>query len=212
MIEVSDTGAGMPQAVMSRIFEPFYTTKEQGKGTGLGLSMVYGFIKQSGGHINVYSEPGIGTTFRLYLPRDLPHAVAGSAASAAVAEAGTPLGQGEAVLVVEDNAHLRRVVMRQVRELGYRAFEAENAAAALDLLARERIDLLFSDVVLPGELNGIGLARLARSQLPGLRTVLTSGFPGKPEIDFGGRLLPKPYRKADLAQALCAALAEPSAP
>jgi signal transduction histidine kinase/CheY-like chemotaxis protein len=205
MTEVSDTGSGMPPDVVSRIFEPFYTTKAQGKGTGLGLSMVYGFMKQSGGHINVYSEPGIGTTFRLYLPRADRGADEGAAAATAEA---MPCGRGETVLVVEDNAALRRVAVRQLHDLGYCPFEAETAAAALDLLAHQPIDLLFSDVVLPGELDGIEMVRLARDRLPHLRAVLTSGFPGRPvgRGDFDARLLPKPYRKADLAHALATAL------
>jgi two-component system, cell cycle sensor histidine kinase and response regulator CckA len=204
MVEVSDTGTGMPPEVVARIFEPFFTTKEQGKGTGLGLSMVFGFMKQSGGHINVYSEAGIGTTFRLYLPRA---AAAKPQESTAEAEA-LPRGHGEAVLVVEDNPALRKVAVRQLAELGYRTFEAENAAAALDLLARESVDLLFSDVVLPGGLDGIEMARLAQDRRPGLRAVLTSGFPGNPgeRGDLTFRLLTKPYRKMDLARTLDAAL------
>src|SRR4051794_18876497 len=138
MLEVSDTGCGMTPEVMHRIFEPFFTTKSRDKGTGLGLSMVFGFIKQSGGHIGVYSEPGIGTTFRLFLPRmaaDLPRVEERVVA---------PLlhGRGESVLVVEDNEALRRVVTRQLGELGYRVLAAENAAAGLELLDQQSIDLL----------------------------------------------------------------------
>jgi CheY-like chemotaxis protein len=200
MIEVSDSGTGMPEAVMNHIFEPFYTTKELGKGTGLGLSMVYGFIKQSGGHINVYSEPGIGTTFRLYLPR------ADAEAAARTQDAGDvmPRGQGETILVVEDNEGMRKVVTRQLRELGYRVIEVEHAAAGLDSLAHNPVDLLFTDVVLPGALNGQELARQAQERWPRLRVVLTSGFPAKNggSVVVEDRLLVKPYRKADLARAL----------
>jgi PAS domain S-box-containing protein len=204
MIEVSDTGTGMAPGVMAKIFEPFYTTKEHGKGTGLGLSMVFGFIKQSGGHINVYSEPDAGTTFRLYLPRALETAeeVAPSPKSEA------PRADGQTVLVVEDNAALRRVVLRQLTGLGYRVVEAEGASAALKVLEREKIDLLFSDVVMPGELDGLSLAQHVARFWPSVKVVLTSGFP---ETKLGGpfgeparavRLLIKPYRKDELARAI----------
>ena len=201
LIEVSDTGTGMPPEVMSRIFEPFFTTKEQGKGTGLGLSMVYGFIKQSGGHINVYSEPGIGTTFRLYLPR--AETTAASADQRPEPEV-LVQGSGETVLVVEDNAGLRRVVTRQVRELGYRVLEAENAADAIALLEKQPVDLLFADIVMPGTLNGLELARAVLDRWPRVRTLLTSGFPAgiNGRIETTARVLTKPYRKAELARAL----------
>jgi PAS domain S-box-containing protein len=204
-IEVTDTGSGMPPEVIARVFEPFYTTKAPGRGTGLGLSMVFGFIKQSGGHINVYSEPGAGTTFRLYLPRS----GASEAASAKEAsEAPAEHGVGEAVLAVEDNPRLRRMVMRQLQQLGYRPFEADGPAAALQVLEHEQIDLLFTDVVMPGPINGIALARQAIDRWPGLKVVLTSGFPGaKLDDDLGPgddavRLLSKPYRITDLARLL----------
>ena len=208
MLEVSDTGSGMTSEVMHRIFEPFFTTKSRDKGTGLGLSMVFGFIKQSGGHIGVYSEPGIGTTFRLFLPRmteDVP----------AVEESGaTPLlhGRGESVLVVEDNAALRRVVTRQLGELGYRVLAAENAAAGLELLDRQSIDLLLTDIVMPGGINGRELARRARQRWPGIKIVFTSGFSeARLNGDAGPLaactpLLSKPYRKEDLASAAREAL------
>ena len=125
LIEVSDTGVGMPPDVMRHIFEPFYTTKERGKGTGLGLSMVFGFMKQSGGHINVYSEPGVGTTFRLYLPRTHENVEA----VAPTKEIDAISGQGETVLVVEDNASLRRVVVKQLQDFNYRVVEAEDATS-----------------------------------------------------------------------------------
>jgi PAS domain S-box-containing protein len=208
MLEVSDTGSGMTPEVMHRIFEPFFTTKSRDKGTGLGLSMVFGFIKQSGGHIGVYSEPGIGTTFRLFLPRmteDVP-AVEESRA--------TPLlhGRGESVLVVEDNAALRRVVTRQLGELGYRVLAAENAAAGLELLDRQSIDLLLTDIVMPGGINGRELARRARQRWPGIKIVFTSGFSeARLNGDAGPLaactpLLSKPYRKEDLASAAREAL------
>ena len=202
MIEVSDTGTGMPAEVASRIFEPFFTTKEDGRGTGLGLSMVFGFIKQSGGHINVYSEVGIGTTFRLYLPRAEASAdMAGAAFPANLAR-----GRGEAVLAVEDNASLRRVVVRQLSELGYRVLEAQDAQAALAILESEAVDVLFTDIVMPGGTSGYELARLVLSRWPATKIVLTSGFPENKingDVDLPNlRMLSKPYRRDDLARVL----------
>jgi len=206
VIEISDTGAGMPPAVRNRIFEPFFTTKEPGKGTGLGLSTVYGFLKQSGGQITVYSEVGLGTTFRLYLPRAAPLGEAVNEPVPAV----PGKGDGETVLVVEDRADLRRVVARQLRELGYRVIEAGNAVAALAILDTEAIDLLFTDIVMPGPLNGIDLARRTAENWPSIRIVLTSGYS---EIKFDPselgphvQLLAKPYSSDNLAIALRAAL------
>jgi PAS domain S-box-containing protein len=204
MIEVSDQGAGIPPELVTRIFEPFFTTKGRGEGTGLGLAMVFGYMKQSGGHINVYSEVGVGTTFRLYLPR-----------ARGVPSRGEPQrdepslrGCGELVLVVEDNAALRRVAVRQLTDLGYTVREADNADTALALLKAEPgIGLLFSDVVMPGEIDGVELARTALARWPAIAVVLTSGFPG-PSVASGDdiaqsmRLLSKPYRKEDLARTL----------
>ncbi|MGH7035726.1 MAG: ATP-binding protein [Stellaceae bacterium] len=207
LIEVSDTGSGIPQSLIGRIFEPFFTTKEAGKGTGLGLSMVFGFVKQSGGHINVYSEPGVGTTFRLYLPR----APDGAEAEAPAERGLLAQGRGEVVLAVEDNAALRRVVLRQLHDLGYRTLEAESAAAALATCARETVDLLFTDVILVGGADGYALAREVRRRWPETAIVLTSGFPQmKFDNDSGWKdefvLVSKPYRRRDLAQALRNAL------
>jgi PAS domain S-box-containing protein len=207
MIEVSDTGTGMSAETMTQIFEPFFTTKEQGKGTGLGLSMVFGFLKQSGGHVSVYSEVGQGTTFRLYLPR------ATEEGAAHEAEDTRPVarGAGETVLVVEDNIGMRRVALRQLRELGYRVLDCDRAAAALEVLQRESVDLLFSDVVMPGGLDGVELARIAQERWPALKIVLTSGFPqarveGNGSLPGGLKLLSKPYHKEELAAVLRAAL------
>ena len=199
LIEVTDSGAGMSPEVLGRVFEPFYTTKEPGKGTGLGLSMVHGFIKQSGGHINIYSEIGVGTTVRLYLPRgdaaDAPEAAAPRASS---------LGRGETVLAVEDNAGLRLVVARQLGDLGYRVVEADDANGALAILETQAVAVLLSDVVLPGGMSGYELARIALERWPAIKVVLTSGFPentipseAKPP---SVKLLNKPYRREDLGR------------
>ena len=209
MVEVSDTGAGMAADTLAKIFEPFFTTKEPGRGTGLGLSMVYGYMKQSGGHVAVYSEVGLGTTFRLFFPR-------ASDVKGAAPPSETPVaarGRGEAILVVEDNDALRRVAVRQLEELGYTVLEAEDAAAALNTLANEKVDVLFSDVVMPGGMTGFDLAEAARRQWPDLRVVLTSGFPDARQVarvaPSRARVLSKPYRREELAAAIALAL-EPS--
>ena len=193
----------MTREVKSHIFEPFFTTNEQGKGTGLGLSMVFGFIKQSGGHINVYSELGIGTTFRLYLPRSSEHP---EATAPPIVPSLAPRGR-ETILAVEDNPDLRRVVARQLSELGYRVLLGEDGPAALKLLETEPVDLLFTDVVMPGGMSGYELARAACERHSNIKTLLTSGFPevkvtGKDLSTAQIRLLSKPYRKDELAHTL----------
>ncbi len=204
VIEVSDSGAGMPPEMLTRIFEPFFTTKEMGKGTGLGLSTVFGFMKQSGGHISVYSEPGKGTTFRLYLPRIAETAAAPPDRTAEPASRGGT----ETILVVEDNAGLRRVVVRQLSEAGYRLFEAQDADAAMTILdGPEPIHLLLTDIVMPGSMDGRDLARVAVRCRPSLKVLLTSGFPDARLAGAGGptshsRLLSKPYRKDELQRAV----------
>jgi len=202
MIEVTDTGTGMSAEVMGQIFEPFFTTKERDKGSGLGLSMVFGFMKQSGGHVSVYSEIGVGTTFRLYLPC---HHELAAEEEAAVPQAASA-GGGETVLVVEDNPALRRIVVRQLKELGYRVRESENATEALLIVESGSVDLLFTDIVMPGWVDGFELMRLAVERRPTLRVLLTSGFPETKlddQVDTSKvRLLVKPYRKADLARAV----------
>jgi CheY-like chemotaxis protein len=213
MLAVSDTGTGMPPEIVARVFEPFFTTKEPGKGTGLGLSMVYGFARQSQGHAKIYSELGHGTTVRLYLPR------AGGGMVAAAPSEPERLHRardGERVLLVEDNPHVRKVVAGQLDDLGYRVMEAENADAALKLLAQgESVDLLFSDVIMPGGIRGDELARAARALHPALKVLLTSGF-ALAAVQNGSRgdefkhLLSKPYRRAELAARLRAALDAPA--
>ncbi len=209
MIEVTDSGMGIPSHLIGRIFEPFFTTKAQGKGTGLGLAMVFGFIKQSGGHINVYSEEGMGTTFRLYVPRALDEAQEPDA----VPEKTAAIGKGEAVLIAEDNAEVRRVAAMQLTSLGYRVLEAGDVSAALKALESNQVDLMLTDIIMPGGRSGYDLAHAALARWPALRIVLTSGFPdamGKDEPAMAKLpMLNKPYRKDDLARALRLALEGP---
>jgi len=212
-IELADTGIGMSPELLERIFEPFFTTKSAGQGTGLGLSMVYGFIKQSGGHISAYSELGRGTVFRLFLPVARP-LTAQPAAESIAPPVGKPSGN-EVILAVEDNPEIRATVVRQLRDLGYRVYEAESADAALKILdASEPINLLFTDMIMPGGLNGKELATKARARRTDLRVLFTSGFPGTPtghgaKLEPGDVLLSKPYRRQDLAKAVEAALLAP---
>jgi signal transduction histidine kinase/CheY-like chemotaxis protein len=207
VIEVADSGSGMPREMLSRIFEPFFTTKDPGKGTGLGLSMVFGFMKQSSGHINVYSEQGVGTTFRLYLPRGSEES------TGAEALPGEQLAhsKGEAILLVEDNAALRRVTVRQLLDLGYSVLQAADIPTALHAIEHETVDLLLTDLMLPGGRSGYDLVRAVLGRRPGARIVLMSGFsdamlPGGAAERSTHPLLNKPFRKADLAQTLRAVL------
>jgi CheY-like chemotaxis protein len=201
MIEVADTGAGMSPEVRCRVFEPFFTTKATAQHSGLGLSMVFGFISQSGGHITVDSEPGSGTTLRLFLPR-----TAGAAAETAPVPVAAQAvdGTGETVLVVEDNAALRRVAVRLLGRLGYTVIEADSGEAALAQLATTQVHVLFTDVVMPGGMNGFELAQRARTAQPDIKVLLTSGFPEQltDPAAVGARLLNKPYRADDLALAV----------
>jgi len=202
-IEISDTGQGMAPEIVERIFEPFYTTKGVGKGTGLGLSMVFGFLKQSAGHISVYSEPGLGTTFRLYLQPSQS-----TSPTSVVVEAPSlqpDYSNEETVLVVEDNSSLRTVVVKQLEAIGLRVLEAENAQMALSVLKDEPgVDMVFTDVVLPGDMDGYALARTIKENYPNLRIIMTSGFPGtrfnETKLASDLPLLSKPYRKQDLVR------------
>ena len=209
MLAVSDTGEGMEPAVLQRVFEPFFTTKEKGKGTGLGLAMVYGFARQSAGHVSIYSEPGHGTTVKLYLPR----AHAGARVAADVPAALPALrGGAETVLVVEDDEPVRLLVCLELRAMGYRVIEAASGADALRLIEQgEPIDLLFTDVVMPGGMSGRELADAALRLRPGLPVLYTSGYTENAivhhgRLDAGVLLLPKPHRRADLARAVRTAL------
>ena len=207
LLSVSDTGTGMAQAQLARAFEPFYTTKPVGKGSGLGLSMVYGYARQSRGHVKLYSEVGHGTTVRLYLPRALVAAGA-SSAPAAAAHGDAELRGTALVLVVEDDDLVRRHAADALAALGYSVLLAAHGAAAMALLQeRADIDLLFTDVVMPGGMNGRQLAEAALVLRPGLKVLYTSGYTENAivhhgRLDPGVQLLPKPYRQIDLARKL----------
>jgi PAS domain S-box-containing protein len=209
MVSVSDTGTGMPKEVLDRVFEPFFTTKEVGQGTGLGLSQVYGFVKQSGGHVKAYSEVGEGTSLKIYLPR-----LSGQAEPVAeVREPLVPQGAGdETVLVVEDDHDVRAFSVAVLLELGYRVLEAPDGPAALRLLeSGQRVDVLFTDVVLPGGMTGRDLADAVLPTRPGLKVLYTSGYSRNAivhqgRLDAGVQLIGKPFTAADLASRLRALL------
>jgi PAS domain S-box-containing protein len=218
LVAVSDTGAGMSPEVMARAFEPFFTTKEVGKGTGLGLSMVYGFVKQSEGHARIYSEVGVGTVVRLYLPRS-KEAVTTTAAAAAL-PAALPTGT-ETILLVEDDALVRSYAATQLGALGYKVVSAENARQAIDAIERGCTpDLLFTDMIMPGGVNGRELAEHVLAPRPGLKVLYTSGYahgamdgPLQGEHNGGHavrHLLGKPYRRRDLATKVREVLDEPA--
>jgi CheY-like chemotaxis protein len=211
MLAVTDTGSGMPPEVIKRAFEPFFTTKVTGKGTGLGLSMIYGFAKQSGGHLKIYSEVGHGTTVRLYLPRQAAKATPETPSAAPARSADHAKGH-ETILVVEDDPMVKGLVTKHLRELGYRILEASDGPKAQRILAgAEAIDLLLTDVVLPGSMTGGQLADVARQLRPNLKILFSSGYTqhaiahqGKlePDVEF----LPKPFRRAELADKVRAVL------
>jgi PAS domain S-box-containing protein len=199
---ISDTGVGMTVATVNQAFEPFFTTKPVGKGTGLGLSQVYGFVKQSGGHVKIYSEVGQGTTVKLYLPRLLTEPVAiESLESTLPAEGSTE----ETILVVEDDDDVRANSVESLREIGYRVIEAHDGPSALRLLERQmRVDLLFSDVVLPGGLTGAQVSAQARAMRPDLKVLFTTGYARNAiihhgRLDKGVHLITKPFTLNDLA-------------
>lgn len=200
-IAVSDTGSGMTPEVLSQAFEPFYSTKAEGKGTGLGLSMVYGLVKQSGGHIKIYSEVGEGTTVKIYLPRSLE-----AEDSYVTLEAHPVVGGSETVLVVEDDEAVRATAVDMLIELGYRVLKAPDASAALTVIdSGVPIDLLFTDVVMPGPLRSPELARKAKERLPELAVLFTSGYTENAivhggRLDRGVELIGKPYTKESLAR------------
>lgn len=214
LVSVSDTGEGMAPEVREQVFDPFFTTKETGKGTGLGLSMVHGFVKQSGGHIAIYSEVGEGTTIKLYLPRFKGKKAAVERRGQANASGS---GKGELILVVEDDADLRTMAISMLRSLGYLTLEAGTAKIALEILRETTgVNLLLTDMVLPGGMNGRALADWAREQNPNLPVLYMSGYT-KDAIIHQGRvdeqvqLLEKPFRRADIASAVRKALEGESA-
>jgi CheY-like chemotaxis protein len=202
LISVTDIGTGMSTEVMERAFEPFFTTKPTGSGTGLGLSMVYGFAKQSSGHLQLYSEPGKGTTVRLFLPR----AEDGRDSNLNIdrgAENITPPGGTETVLVVEDDARVRRVTVSRLQTLGYTVIEAANGFDAFRVMEEgHAVALLFSDVAMPG-MNGDELARKIRQRWPRVKILLTSGFSepyaAEREIGAGAEWLKKPYTASEMS-------------
>ena len=204
LLSVSDTGTGMPKEVVARAFEPFFTTKPVGQGTGLGLPMVYGFVKQSGGHAAIYSEPGIGTTVKLFLPEF----VAEPAAASTAAKKPAPAADGEAVvLVVEDDEMVRRLQLRMLASLHYRTLEAADGPAGLAILESDtRVDLLLTDIVLPGGMSGPALVDLARRRRPDLKVIFVSGYAPatiKERYDLSSaHVLGKPCTRSDLAHAL----------
>jgi signal transduction histidine kinase len=208
MVAVSDAGVGIPAGLLEKVFEPFFTTKDVGRGSGLGLSMVYGFVKQSNGHVKICSEEGHGTTVELYLPQ------AEGVVEAPVADGGSSgLERGDSsILIVEDDPLVRDYVVTQIRNLGYTTLAASNSSEALAMIdGPERIDLLFTDVILPGGMNGRQLATEAMARRPKLKVLYTSGYSENAIVHHGRLdadvlLLPKPYLSSDLARMLRTAL------
>ena len=208
MVAVTDSGHGIPACILDHVFEPFFTTKEVGKGSGLGLSMVYGFVRQSNGHIKIDSEEGRGTTVRIYLPQAV-----GAAEPAGFARPSSVEGGRETILVVEDDHLVRTFVVGQIQSLGYATLAAVNAAEALVVIdSPTEIDLLFTDMIMPGSMNGRQLADKALQRRSSLKILFTSGYSDEAiihhgHLDAGVLLLAKPYRKSDLARMIRAALA-----
>jgi CheY-like chemotaxis protein len=213
MIAVTDTGAGMSQEILGQVFDPFFTTKEIGKGSGLGLSMVFGFVKQSGGHVTIYSEVGVGTTVKLYLPRSR----GGKPASLPSGPLDVPRARGEIILVVEDDPSVRTLSVALLSDLGYGVLEAADGPAALLVLETSpQIDLLFTDVVLPGGMRGPELAAEITRRRPRITVLYTSGYTENAivhqgRLDEGVDLLNKPFRRDDLARKVRAVLDKPRA-
>jgi CheY-like chemotaxis protein len=202
VISVSDTGGGMDKQTLQRAFEPFYTTKPVGKGTGLGLSQVYGFVKQSNGHVKIYSELNEGTTVKIYLPRldRLDNEVTLKQANGLLKSSA-----GELILVVEDEESVRTYTVDALRELGYQVLEACDGSSAMQLLEKGiRIDLLFTDVVLPGGMTGAQIAAKARELYPDLKVLFTTGYARNAifhqgRLDKGVQLITKPFSFEDLS-------------
>ncbi|NVI97968.1 response regulator [Myxococcus sp. AM009] len=201
LLAISDTGCGMPPQVMERAFEPFFTTKPEGRGTGLGLSMVYGFVKQTGGHVKIYSEVGHGTTIKIYLPRSLQAELPRPEVIPEQVEGGN-----ETLLVVEDDAEVRATAVEMLTELGYRVLKASDGQSALAVIQSGiPVDLIFTDVVMPGPVRSPELARKAKALSPDMEVLFTSGYTENAivhggRLDPGVQLLSKPYRREDLAR------------
>ena len=208
MLAITDNGSGMPPEVREHVFEPFFTTKAVGAGSGLGLSMVYGFVKQSGGHVTIYSEQGEGTTIKLYLPRSTET----ETAKLIPATDQVPVARGETVLVVEDDPEVRTLVVSLLSSLGYQIMEAATGAAALEQLgSTTRVNLLLTDVMLAGGMNGRELATEVERRAPGIQVLYMSGYTENAivhhgRLDADAELLQKPFRRADLARAVRKAL------
>jgi CheY-like chemotaxis protein len=202
MVAVSDNGVGIGVAVLPHVFEPFFTTKEVGRGSGLGLSQVYGFAKESGGNVSIYSETGSGTTVKLYLPKSVEAYRDSDKPSVAFTEMASG---GETVLVVDDDEMVLRTAAETVRDLGYHVLSAHNGGEALQVLkGAQKIDLLFSDIVMPGGINGVQLAIEAQRVQPSLKVLLTSGYTAAVLMDKHSLpkefpVLGKPYRRDQLA-------------
>jgi CheY-like chemotaxis protein len=213
MLAVSDTGTGMPPSVIARACEPFFTTKALDRGTGLGLSQIYGWTKQSGGHLSIYSEVGKGTTVKLYLPRALDDAPARHAPATR-----TPPAGHETILIVEDNNEVRRIAVRQLKDLGYQLIEARDGEEALELIEEgAAFDLLFSDVIMPGKLTGYDLARAILERKPDVKILFASGYTALAAQEGNGRpglgpLITKPYSKNELARSIRKVLDSQGAP
>jgi len=208
MLAVTDTGTGIDPKLIEQVFEPFFSTKPEGQGSGLGLSMVYGFVKQSGGHVKIYSELGHGTTLKLYLPR-----VRGREELVVTSpETVTMRGGNETILVAEDDPDVQATVVELLTDLGYIVLRANDAQSALSVIeSGVAIDLLFTDVVMPGALKSPELARLARARLPELMVLFTSGYTENAivhdgRLDVGVELLSKPYTREQLARKVRAVL------
>ncbi len=214
-LEVSDDGEGMEQEAQRRAFEPFFTTKSNLGGTGLGLAQVYGFVRQSGGHITLYSEPGLGTSFGLYFPVAQPGAVAEPQSVPPHRHAAAADGD-RTVLVVEDNPRVRKLSVQRITDLGYEVLEASTGDAAYEMLRDgQRIDCVFTDLVMPGTLNGYDLAIRIAEEFPAVRVLLTSGYASdviasKMPTGANGAILHKPYRLSDLSARLRSLFADPN--
>lgn len=205
-LAITDTGTGMDKQIQERVFEPFFTTKEEGTGTGLGMSMVYGFVKRYKGQIKIYSEQGVGTTMRIYLPRYDENEDGTNINKALInSKAELPVGT-ETILIVDDEEDLLQLADQYLRDQGYQTITAKNAKDALEIFKENlNIDMIFSDVVMPGDKNGFDLIDEALSIRPGAKYLLTSGFTSKANKKHGSSplaksLLSKPYRKDSLVQ------------